>query len=108
MSKTTTLHVHHAFLYISLPSLHNNDNIQYHVLFIVCHTIFTIVTNFSSESKRTENTRRFDPTPWLEILAKEDLPPKLCRSEKGDWNSSASNEEVDERCNLGQNLDKMA
>ena len=25
MSKTTTLHVHHAFLYISLPSLHNND-----------------------------------------------------------------------------------
>ena len=23
MSKTTTLHVHHAFLYISLPSLHN-------------------------------------------------------------------------------------
>ena len=24
MSKTTTLHVHHAFLYISLPSLHNN------------------------------------------------------------------------------------
>ena len=25
MSKTTTLRVHHAFLYISLPSLHNND-----------------------------------------------------------------------------------
>ena len=25
MSKTTTLHVHHAFLYISLPSLHYND-----------------------------------------------------------------------------------
>ena len=25
MSKTTTLHVHHAFLYISLPYLHNND-----------------------------------------------------------------------------------
>ena len=25
MSKTTTLHVHHAFLYISLLSLHNND-----------------------------------------------------------------------------------
>ena len=25
MSKTTTLHVHHAFLYISLPSLHNCD-----------------------------------------------------------------------------------
>ena len=25
MSKTTTLHVHHAFLYISLPSLHNYD-----------------------------------------------------------------------------------
>ena len=24
-SKTTTLHVHHAFLYISLPSLHDND-----------------------------------------------------------------------------------
>ena len=24
MSKTTTLHVHHAFLYISLLSLHNN------------------------------------------------------------------------------------
>ena len=23
ISKTTTLHVHHAFLYISLPSLHN-------------------------------------------------------------------------------------
>ena len=23
MIKTTTLHVHHAFLYISLPSLHN-------------------------------------------------------------------------------------
>ena len=23
MSKTTTLHVHHVFLYISLPSLHN-------------------------------------------------------------------------------------
>ena len=23
--KTTTLHVHHAFLYISLPSLHNYD-----------------------------------------------------------------------------------
>ena len=23
MSKTTTLHVHHAYLYISLPSLHN-------------------------------------------------------------------------------------
>ena len=23
MSKTTTLHVHHAFLYIPLPSLHN-------------------------------------------------------------------------------------
>ena len=23
MSKITTLHVHHAFLYISLPSLHN-------------------------------------------------------------------------------------
>ena len=25
MSKTTTLHVHHAFLYISLQSLHNYD-----------------------------------------------------------------------------------
>ena len=25
MSKTTTLHVHHAFLCISLPSLHYND-----------------------------------------------------------------------------------
>ena len=25
MSKTTTLHVHHAFLYLSLPSLHNYD-----------------------------------------------------------------------------------
>ena len=25
MSKTTTLHVHHAFLYISLLSLHDND-----------------------------------------------------------------------------------
>ena len=25
MSTTTTLHVHHAFLYISLPSLHNYD-----------------------------------------------------------------------------------
>ena len=25
MSKTTTLHVHHAFLYIWLPSLHNYD-----------------------------------------------------------------------------------
>ena len=25
MNKTTTLHVHHAFLYISLLSLHNND-----------------------------------------------------------------------------------
>ena len=24
-SKTTTLHVHHAFLYISLPSLHDYD-----------------------------------------------------------------------------------
>ena len=27
MSKTPTLHVHHAFLYISLPSLHNYDYI---------------------------------------------------------------------------------
>ena len=25
MSRTTTLHVHHAFLYISLQSLHNYD-----------------------------------------------------------------------------------
>ena len=25
MSKTTTLHLHHAFLYISLQSLHNYD-----------------------------------------------------------------------------------
>ena len=25
MSKTTTLHVHHTFLYISLPSLHDYD-----------------------------------------------------------------------------------
>ena len=25
VSKTTTLHVHHAFLYISLPSLHDYD-----------------------------------------------------------------------------------
>ena len=25
MSKTTTLHVHHAFLYSSLPSLHDYD-----------------------------------------------------------------------------------
>ena len=25
LSKTTTLHVHHAFLYISLPSLHGHD-----------------------------------------------------------------------------------
>ena len=25
MSKTKTLHVHHAFLYISLLCLHNND-----------------------------------------------------------------------------------
>ena len=25
ISKTTTLHVHHAFLYISLPSLHEYD-----------------------------------------------------------------------------------
>ena len=25
ISKTTTLHVHHAFLYISLPSLHDHD-----------------------------------------------------------------------------------
>ena len=25
MSKTTALHVHYAFLYISLPSLHNYD-----------------------------------------------------------------------------------
>ena len=28
MSKTTTLHLHHAFLYISLPSLHNYDQIS--------------------------------------------------------------------------------
>ena len=25
LSETTTLHVHHAFLYISLPSLHDYD-----------------------------------------------------------------------------------
>ena len=25
ITKTTTLHVHHAFLYISLPSLHDYD-----------------------------------------------------------------------------------
>ena len=25
ISKTTSLHVHHAFSYISLPSLHDND-----------------------------------------------------------------------------------
>ena len=25
LNKTTTLHVHHAFLYISLPSLHDYD-----------------------------------------------------------------------------------
>ena len=25
ISKTTTLHVHHAFLYISLPALHDHD-----------------------------------------------------------------------------------
>ena len=25
LSKTTTLHVHHAFLFISLPSLHDYD-----------------------------------------------------------------------------------
>ena len=25
LRKTTTLHVHHDFLYISLPSLHDND-----------------------------------------------------------------------------------
>ena len=25
LRKTTTLHVHHAFLYISLPSLHDSD-----------------------------------------------------------------------------------
>ena len=25
MSKTTTVYVHHAFLYISIPSLHNYD-----------------------------------------------------------------------------------
>ena len=29
MSKTTTQHLHHAFLYISLPSLHNYDDLKW-------------------------------------------------------------------------------
>ena len=35
ITKTTTLHAHHAFLYISLPSLHDYDvkkNTQFHVV----------------------------------------------------------------------------
>lgn len=35
-------------------------------------------------------------TKWLEILAGEDLPPKLYCSENGDLKSGANNEEDDE------------
>ena len=46
ISKTTTLHVHHTFLYISLPSLHNNDVKMLNFMFYRGHK--QAATNFLS------------------------------------------------------------
>ena len=40
MSKTTTLHVHHAFMYISLPSLHDCDVKIPNFVFCFCFRFF--------------------------------------------------------------------
>ena len=65
-------------------------------LFIVCQTIFTIGES-RSISQRTERERQAqDNVPFnkrLGILAGEDVPSKLHRSENGDLKSSMSNEE---------------
>ena len=47
IAKTTTLHVHHAFLYISLPSLHDYD-VKMH--------------NFTLYRGRTQATTKFPPS----------------------------------------------
>ena len=65
-------------------------------LFIVCQTMFTIGES-RSVSQTTERERQAqDNVPfnkWLEILAGQDLPPKLRRSQNGGLKSSVSNEE---------------
>ena len=51
--KTTTLHVHHAFLYISLPSLHN-----YHVK----------MPNFTFCEGQKQAMRKFYFSLWLDMV----------------------------------------
>ena len=53
IGKTTTLHVHHAFLYIPLPSLHDNDVKMPNFTFCgqgehKTTTLFLIFLNFDS------------------------------------------------------------
>ena len=52
MSKTTTLHVHHAFLYISLPSLHDYDG---------------KMPNFTFYGGRKQATAKFSVSFWTWI-----------------------------------------
>ena len=49
ISKTTILHVHHAFLYISLPSLHDYD---------------VKMPNYTMYRGRTQTTTKFLPSFW--------------------------------------------
>ena len=53
ISKTTTLHVHHAFLYISLPSLHHYD---------------VIIPNFAFYGEPKQPTPKFAFSFWTWIL----------------------------------------
>ena len=47
--QTTTLHVYHAFLYISLPSLHYYDVTQDHDFLFLLLNFYTIFKNWSPE-----------------------------------------------------------
>ena len=61
ISKTTTLHVHHAFLYISLPSLHDYDE---------------KMPNFTFYGGRKQATMKFSFSFWTRIWFFRNLTPE--------------------------------
>ena len=57
ISKTTTLHAHHAFLYISLPSLHDYDAKMPNLMFTGGREQTTTVTFFFFSYTLTQSFR---------------------------------------------------
>ena len=62
LSKTTTLHVHHAFLYISLPSLHDYE---------------VKMPNFTFYGGRKQATMNFLSLSNLSAVRKKSTPGKF-------------------------------